>query len=80
MDFNSDKEPNWRPISNLGITSGYTAPAKIQTNLSDRDFALISRAATDVLSNSQELSQLADRVYRLMQADLRWQSDRNSHY
>lgn len=80
MNSNSDKQPSWQPISDLGAIAGFIAPAKIQTNLSDQDFQLISHAASKILEKPLEVRKLADRVYQLLQADLRLQSDRSNHY
>lgn len=80
MNSNSDKKPSWQPISNLGAIAGFAAPAKIQTDLSVQDFQLISQAASKILENPLEVRQLADRVHQLLQADLRLQRDRSSHY
>ena len=80
MNFNSDRQPLWKPNSDLGIPAGFIAPAKIQTNLSDRDFQSISQTAAKILKNPLEVQQLADKVYELMQIDLRAQRDRSGNY
>ncbi len=79
MTSSSDKQPSWQPISDLTISAGFIAPASIQTNLSDRDFQRLSKAATKILENPLEVRQLADKVYKLMQADLRIQRDRSGN-
>lgn len=72
-----DNQPSWYPISDLSTPAGFGAPAKIQTNLKQQDFRIISQAASKILENPLEVRRIADRVYQLMQEDLRLQSDRN---
>ncbi|MEM6612192.1 MAG: hypothetical protein AAF652_08045 [Cyanobacteria bacterium P01_C01_bin.72] len=74
-----DYQPSWYP-NDLSSPAGFIAPAKIQTNLEQQDFEAISQAASKILENPLEIRQLAERVYQLMQDDLRLQSDRSGNY
>ena len=80
MNFNSDHKPSWKPNSDLGIPAGFIIPAKIQTNLSNREFQQISRTAAKILKDPLEVQKLADKVYELMKADLHDQRDRSSNF
>ena len=80
MNSNSGHKPSWKPNSDLGIPAGFIIPAKIQTNLSDKEFKQISQAAAKILQNPLEVAQLADKVYELIKADLHAQRDRNGNF
>ena len=77
--MNSNQKYSWKPNGDLGIPAGFIAPAKIQSNLSDREFQRISQAAAKILKDPLEVRQLADKVYELMKADLQAQRDRNGN-
>ena len=69
----------WQPIGNLSNPVGFIAPAKVQTNLKESDFKELSQTASEILKNPLSVRQIADRVYQLMQEDLRLQSDRHGY-
>lgn len=80
VNFNSGKQLSQHPINHLGAIAGFIAPAKIQTNLNERDFEIIAHTASEILEKPLEVRHLADKVYQLLQADLRLEGDRSSHY
>ena len=80
VNSNSGQKPSWKPNSDLGIPAGFIVSAKIQTNLSDKEFQQISQTAAKILQNPLEVKQLADKVYELMKADLHAQRDRNGNF
>ena len=76
----ADNQPSWYPISDLSSPAGFVAPANVQTNLDRQDFEAISQAASKILENPLEVRQLAERIYQLMQEDVRLQRDRSGNY
>lgn len=84
MNFNSDAKPSWEPIGDFAETSGYTAPARIQShriNSGIKDnFAELSKAAAEIMGDPLQMLRLADKVYELMLEDLRHQKERSRNY
>jgi hypothetical protein len=84
MNFNSDAKPSWEPIGDLAETSGYAAPARIQSNRINSgnkdNFAELSKASAEIMGDPLQMLRLADKVYELMLEDLRHQKERSRNY
>lgn len=84
MNFNSDAKPSWEPIGEPTKTAGYTAPARIQSNRINSgikdNFAELSKASAEIMSDPLQMIRLADKVYELMLEDLRNQKERSRNY
>lgn len=74
------KEPSFHPIGDAAHPAGYTAPAFILKNGKKEDLAQLADAAGKVLQDPLRLRLLSDRVYELMQEDLRRQQERSGNY
>lgn len=76
---NLGTEPVFPPIGDATVPAGYAAPDFVQRQGKTADLAKISKAASAVLQNPLRMRLLSDRVYELMQEDLRRQQERSGN-
>ncbi|MEO1128067.1 MAG: hypothetical protein AAFX95_28870 [Cyanobacteria bacterium J06639_16] len=74
----SDADPVWEPTAPASTPAGFMAPIPIQ---SDREaLPQLSQIAALMLDDPLQVQRLTERVYQLMQDDLRLQRERQGYY
>ncbi|NER00187.1 MAG: hypothetical protein F6K30_26395 [Cyanothece sp. SIO2G6] len=68
-----------RPVLPASSPAGYSTPNAIAAALSDGEAAALYALAEEILQNPEQVRQLGDRVYELLQQDIRDQRDRNGY-
>lgn len=66
------------PITNLAKPAGYTAPVIIQSNNKEK-LAKMMPIVAKILKDPLLLNKLCDRIYELMQEDLRQQKEYHNY-
>jgi hypothetical protein len=59
--------------------TGLGAVNPLLTEMSDEEAAVLYALAETILQNPEQVQQLGDHVYELLQTDLRYQRDRNGY-
>ncbi|MFW6359387.1 MAG: hypothetical protein ACOC0N_09290 [Chroococcales cyanobacterium] len=78
-NFPSEQQPFSKPIGSISIPAGYTA-STFGSEHPATERSQLSKMAAEVLQDPLLLRQLCDRIYELMQDDLRQQQERSRHY
>lgn len=71
-------EPSLDPLGGFSTPAGFAAPAEFQSN--QKELGELSTLADQVLQDPLLLSKLGDRIYQLLQEDLRYQQERSRNY
>ncbi|MGA9377468.1 MAG: hypothetical protein WBV73_01600 [Phormidium sp.] len=81
ISFNSriEQPPLFTPIGDITSSAGYAISGLNRVN-DNQNQATMSQLAKQVLEDPLLLRQLSDRIYELMQTDLRLQRERSRNY
>ena len=66
-----------RPPLPEAAPAGYSSPNAILAAMSESESSALYTLAESILQNPEQVRQLGDRVYELLQNDMRYQRDRN---
>lgn len=74
-------QPSYEPIASRSAPLGSTASMQVQSNCQQQDMQSLMKLAKRVLADPKAMQTVGDRVYELMQEELRYAQDhRPSHH
>ena len=73
-------QPSYEPIASRSAPLGSTASLRVQSNCSQQDMQSLMRLAKQVLADPNAVQKVGDRVYELMQEELRYTQDHRPPY
>jgi hypothetical protein len=76
----ADHETTLPPVTQTGSAAGFSAPADVQSQISSTQQQQVAQMATEILRDPLAMRLLCDRVYDLLQTDLRHQQERSQSY
>ena len=76
----SDKQLASRRTGETRFTAGYGATIPIQSDLKDADRRKVMQMAEEIVKDPQVVEWLAERIYKMLQEDLRDRRERTLNY